>query len=129
MSKTESELAADRLQIADRSFRSRLFIGTAGYPNQKLMLNALAASGAEMATVSIRRISLAGEDESLVSMLAGRVQLLPNTAGCHTAKDAVLTAELAREALGRLRVVARRTVVGSEQVERRLDCAAELART
>src|SRR5260370_765593 len=100
MSKTESELAADRLQIADRSFRSRLFIGTAGYPNQKLMLNALAASGAEMATVSIRRISLAGEDESLVSMLAGRVQLLPNTAGCHTAKDAVLTAELAREALG-----------------------------
>ena len=100
MSKTESELAADSLQIADRSFRSRLFIGTAGYPNQKLMLNALAASGAEMATVSIRRISLAGEDESLVNVLAGCVQLLPNTAGCHTAKDAVLTAELAREALG-----------------------------
>jgi thiazole synthase len=88
------------LQIADRSFLSRLFIGTAGYPNRKVMLAAVTASGAEMATASIRRISLAGEDESLVDVLGGRVQLLPNTAGCHTAKDAILTAELAREALG-----------------------------
>src|SRR5437588_1751627 len=89
----------DVLTIAGRAFRSRLFLGTAGYPNRRVLLNALAASGAELATASIRRISLAGEDESLVDLLAGRVQLLPNTAGCQTATDAVLTAELARDAL------------------------------
>jgi thiazole synthase len=100
MSDIITETPFDALRIADRSFRSRLFLGTAGYPNQKIMLEALAASGAEMATVSIRRISLAGEEESLLNVLGDRVQLLPNTAGCHTAKDAVLTAELAREALG-----------------------------
>lgn len=90
----------DALTIAGRAFRSRLFLGTAGYPNRKIMLDAVAASGAEMVTASIRRISLAGEDESLVGLLAGRAHFLPNTAGCQTAKDAVLTAELAREALG-----------------------------
>jgi len=89
----------DVLTIAGRAFRSRLFLGTAGYPNRQVLLDALAASGAELATASIRRISLAGEEESLVDLLKGRVQLLPNTAGCQTAKDAVLTAELAREAL------------------------------
>jgi len=90
---------SDVLKIADRAFNSRLFIGTAGYPNQKMMLDAVAASGAEMATASIRRISLAGEEETLIDLLAGRVHFLPNTAGCQTAKDAILTAELAREAL------------------------------
>ena len=89
----------EALKIADKTFKSRLFLGTAGYPNRQVMLNALAASGAAMATASIRRISLAGEEESLVDLLAGRVHLLPNTAGCQTAKDAILTAELAREAL------------------------------
>jgi thiazole synthase len=91
---------ADTLTIADRTFKSRLFLGTAGYPNQQLMLEALTASGTEMATASIRRISLAREEETLVDLLTGRVHFLPNTAGCQTAKDAVLTAELAREALG-----------------------------
>jgi thiazole synthase len=100
MSDIAAEIPSDTLRIADRSFRSRLFLGTAGYPNQKIMLEALAASGTEMATVSIRRISLAGEEESLLAVLGDHVQLLPNTAGCHTAKDAMLTAELAREALG-----------------------------
>ena len=91
---------SDPLVIAGREFRSRLFLGTAGYPNQKIMLDAVAASGTEMVTASIRRISLAGEEESLTDVLAGRAHFLPNTAGCQTAKDAVLTAELAREALG-----------------------------
>jgi thiazole synthase len=63
------------------------------------MLNAIEASGAEMVTVSIRRISLDGYAESLVDLLGGRYQLLPNTAGCATVRDAVLTAQLAREAL------------------------------
>ncbi len=90
---------SDPLVIAGQQFSSRLFLGSAGYPNRKIMLDAVAASGSEMVTASIRRISLAGDDESLIDLLAGRVRFLPNTAGCQTAKDAVLTAELAREAL------------------------------
>jgi thiazole synthase len=91
---------SDPLVIAGHEFGSRLFLGTAGYPNRKVMLDSIATSGAEMVTASIRRISLAGDDESLIDLLAGRVKrFLPNTAGCQTAKDAVLTAELAREAL------------------------------
>jgi thiazole synthase len=90
---------SDPLIIAGREFGSRLFLGTAGYPNRKLMLDAVAASGTEMVTASIRRISLAGEEESLVDLIPEHIHFLPNTAGCQTAKDAVLTAELAREAL------------------------------
>src|SRR5215472_15487401 len=90
---------SDPLIIAGHEFSSRLFLGTAGYPNRKVMLDAVAASGTEMVTASVRRISLAGDEESLVDLLAGRVHFLPNTAGCQTAKDAVLTAKLAREAL------------------------------
>jgi thiazole synthase len=89
----------DPLVIAGREFRSRLFLGTAGYPNRQVMLDAVAASATEMVTASIRRISLAGDDESLVEVLAGRAHFLPNTAGCQTARDAIVTAELAREAL------------------------------
>jgi thiazole synthase len=90
---------SDPLMIAGREFKSRLFLGTAGYPNRQVMLDAIAASGTEMVTASIRRISLAGDDESLLNLIPKSIQFLPNTAGCQTAKDAVLTAELAREAL------------------------------
>ena len=89
----------DPLIIAGTTLSSRLFVGTAGYPNQQVLLDCLEASGAEMVTVSIRRISLEGYAESLVDLLGGRYRLLPNTAGCVTARDAILTAELAREAL------------------------------
>jgi thiazole synthase len=92
--------ADDALVIAGRSFRSRLFLGTAGYPNRQVMLDALAAGGAEIVTASIRRISLDSYAESLVDLLGGKYHLLPNTAGCATARDAVLTAKLAREAIG-----------------------------
>src|SRR5205823_4559590 len=71
----------------------------ARYPNQQVMLEALEASGTELVTMSIRRISLEGYAESLVDLLGGRYRLLPNTSGCVTARDAILTAELAREAL------------------------------
>src|SRR3546814_20024889 len=64
------------------------------------MLDAIEASGAEVVTVSIRRVSLEGYAESLVELLGKRWRLLPNTAGCMTRRDAVLTAQLAREALG-----------------------------
>ena len=89
----------DPLQIAGKTFQSRLFLGSAGYPNQQVFLDAFAASGAEILTVSIRRADLRGHGESLLDLIAGRAWLLPNTAGCATVKDAVLTAQLAREAL------------------------------
>ena len=90
---------ADSLVIAGELIASRLFIGTAGYPNQETMLSAIEASGAEIVTMSIRRVSLEGYAESLIDLLGGRFRLLPNTAGCVTVKDAILTAQLAREAV------------------------------
>jgi thiazole synthase len=89
----------DPLVIAGVSFSSRLIAGTARYPNNQVLLEALEASGAEIVTASIRRISLEGYAESLVDLLGDRYRLLPNTSGCVTARDAILTAELAREAL------------------------------
>jgi len=117
------------LSIAGERFGSALMVGTAGYPNRQVMLDALAASGAEIATVSIRRLDLAGPSESLIDLLAGRYRLLPNTAGCATARDAVLTAELAREALGtswvKLEVVGDRETLYPD-VEQLLKAASDL---
>src|SRR4030088_2568245 len=90
---------SDPLIIAGRELRSRLLLGTAGYPNSKLMLDSIAASGTAMVTAPIRGISLGGDDESLVDLIPEHIHFLPNTAGCQTAKAAVLPAELAREAL------------------------------
>jgi thiazole synthase len=89
----------DPLVIADRSFPSRLLMGSGGYPNQQVLLDALAAAKPAMVTVAIRRISLEPYAESLVDLLDETYPLLPNTAGCATVKDAVFTAQLAREAL------------------------------
>ncbi len=89
----------DLLTIADKAFESRLLIGSATYPNNQIMLDAIRASGAEIVTVAIRRISLQGGAETVIDLLGGDFHILPNTAGCFTARDAVLTAQLAREAL------------------------------
>jgi thiazole synthase len=91
--------AADPLVIAGRSFPSRLLMGSGGYPNQQVLLDALAAAEPALVTVAIRRISLEAYAESLVDLLDERFSLLPNTAGCATVRDAILTAELGREAL------------------------------
>ena len=97
----ETQVANDnKLTIAGKSFESRLMIGTSRYPNQQMMLDALKASGADIVTVAVRRVSLESGGEGLFEVLGDDYHLLPNTAGCYTAKDAVLTAELAREALG-----------------------------
>jgi thiazole synthase len=94
----------DTLTIAGRTFRSRLLVGTGGFPSLELLSAAIAASGSELVTVALRRIDPAGKlaaRGSLIDVLGETgVQLLPNTAGCHTARDAVLTARLAREAFG-----------------------------
>ena len=90
-----------KLEIAGRKFSSRLIVGTSRYPDPKTMLEALEASGTEMVTVAIRRLNLDDpSDESPIGLLSGKDYfILPNTAGCFTAKEAVLTAQLAREAL------------------------------
>jgi thiazole synthase len=90
---------SDALVIAGRRLGSRLLMGSGGYPNQQVMLDSLAAAEPALVTVAIRRISLEGYAESLVDLLEESYVLLPNTAGCATVRDAVLTAELAREAL------------------------------
>jgi len=89
---------ADPFSIAGATLSSRLILGTAGYPNQRIMADAVAASSAEIVTMSIRRISLDRRGSDTINLLKG-YRFLPNTAGCETARDAVLTAELAREAL------------------------------
>lgn len=91
----------DPLKIGQKTFQSRLILGSARYPNPGTMLEALRASGTEMVTVAIRRVNLKDTSgESLLQLLRGeKYFILPNTAGCFTAKEAVLTAHLAREAL------------------------------
>src|ERR1700741_723438 len=89
----------DPLLIAGTAFSSRLFVGTAGYPNQQVLLACIVPSAAEIVTVSIRRISLEGYAESLVDLLGAPFRLLPTPAASPTVRDAVLPAELAREAL------------------------------
>jgi thiazole synthase len=90
--------AADALTIAGRMLRSRLVLGTGRFPSLAVMAEAIAASGSELVTVALRRVDPQARG-SLIDVLAhAGVQLLPNTAGCHTARDAVLTAQLAREA-------------------------------
>jgi thiazole synthase len=91
----------DPLIIAGTTLSSRLFVGTAGYPNQQVLLDCLEASAAEIVTVSIRRISLEGYAESLVDLLGGRYRLLPNTAGCATVRAG---ARGARDQLGKARI-------------------------
>ena len=90
--------AEDSLAIAGRTLRSRLLLGTGGFTSLALLSDAIAASGCELVTVALRRVD-PGARGSLIDVLAdAHVKLLPNTAGCHTARDAVLTARLAREA-------------------------------
>jgi len=91
----------DRWSLAGRTLGSRLILGSARYPTRKTLLDALQASGTEIVTVAIRRVGLESGEGNLYDALRGRgYELLPNTAGCFTARDAVLTANLAREALG-----------------------------
>lgn len=89
----------DRLTIGDRTFTSRLIIGTGKYRSYDEMKTAHRASGAEMVTVAVRRVPLDHSAESFLDHLDPAMQILPNTAGCYTAEEAIRTARLAREAL------------------------------
>jgi thiazole synthase len=91
---------ADPFHIAGRTFTSRLVVGTGKYPSPAIMQAAHEAAGTEMVTVAVRRVDLRARGEaSLLSWIdRDRIFLLPNTAGCYTAEDAVRTARLAQEA-------------------------------
>ena len=91
----------DVLELGTYRFGSRLFAGTGKFSSPEVMRDALKASGTEMVTVAIRRVDLADRSgSSILGVLAdGGYKLLPNTAGCYNAKDAILTAQLGREAL------------------------------
>jgi thiazole synthase len=90
---------SDALVIAGRTFASRLIIGTGKYPSHPIMRAAHEASGAEMATVAVRRVDITRKTESLLDYIdQSRIFLLPNTAACYTADDAIRTARLGREA-------------------------------
>src|SRR5271154_5085879 len=90
---------SDVLHIADRQFHSRLFVGTGKYRSNHEMARCHAASGAEVVTVAVRRVNLTDKSkESLVDFIdRSKLFILPNTAGCYTADEAIRTARLARE--------------------------------
>ena len=89
----------DPLLLGGRTLQSRLLVGTGGFSSLALVSEAVAASGSEIVTVALRRVDPAARGSLLDVLRELGVQVLPNTAGCHTARDAVLTARLAREAL------------------------------
>jgi thiazole synthase len=89
----------DVFRIGDRTFNSRLIIGTGKYRSFDEMKAAHRASGAAMVTVAVRRVPLDRSSESFLDHLDPAMQILPNTAGCYTAEEAIRTARLAREAL------------------------------
>ena len=92
-------LADDPLVLGGRSFRSRLLVGTGKYSSFPVMREALERSGAEIVTVAVRRVNLDRSSESLLDYIdTSRFTILPNTAGCYTADDAIRTAFLGREA-------------------------------
>ncbi|MGW6502487.1 thiazole synthase [Nonomuraea angiospora] len=90
----------DDLIIAGENFSSRLIMGTGGAPSLEVLDQALAASGTELTTVAIRRLDPSARGSVLDVLRKRDIKVLPNTAGCFTAGEAVLTARLAREALG-----------------------------
>ena len=92
----------DKLVIAGREFESRLFLGTGKFNNNKVMAQAIAASGTQMVTVAMKRVELEDSADDLLTHITGNpgIQLLPNTSGVRNAEEAVFAAQMAREAFG-----------------------------
>ena len=89
------------LNIADKTFTSRLFLGTGKFASSALMAEAAKASGSQLVTVALKRVELSActTDDMIAPLLHQGLQLLPNTSGARTAAEAILAAELSREAL------------------------------
>ena len=91
-------LSNDTFTIAGREFHSRLFVGTGKYATFELMQECLEASGCEVVTVALRRVNLDNPEENLLNFIdPKKYTILPNTAGCYTAEDAIKVCRLARE--------------------------------
>jgi thiazole synthase len=124
-----AEVGEDPLVIAGESFRSRLILGTGGAPNLELLERALVASGTEITTVALRRVDPSAPGSLFDLLRRTGIRALPNTAGCFTARDAVRTAQLGREALEtdwvKLEVVAEERTLLPDPVEL-LDAADQL---
>lgn len=122
-------MADDPLVIAGESFTSRLVMGTGGATSLELLEGALLASGTELTTVAMRRVDPAAQGSVLDVLRRHDIRVLPNTAGCFTAAEALLTARLAREALEtnwvKLEVVADERTLLPDPVEL-LDAAEQL---
>lgn len=136
VSASSAPLAADPFELGGKLLGSRLLLGTSRYPSPAVLQAALRASGAEVVTVSVRRLSLERPDQTFLGPLLAQPEfagltLLPNTAGCYTARDAVLTAELAREALGtnwiKVEVIGDETSLLPDPVETLAACQALVA--
>jgi thiazole synthase len=128
---TPAVATSDKFEIGGRAFTSRLIIGTGKYRTFEEMKAAHRASGAEMVTVAIRRVPLDRSSESFLDHLDPSLTILPNTAGCYTAEEAIRTARLAREALGtdliKLEVIGDQTTLFPDN-EQTLAAARVLAR-
>ncbi|BDH10724.1 thiazole synthase [Streptomyces hygroscopicus] len=96
----DSAAGSDALTLAGTTFTSRLIMGTGGAPSLDVLERALLASGTELTTVAMRRLDPTVQGSVLSVLERHKIKVLPNTAGCFTAGEAVLTARLAREALG-----------------------------
>src|SRR5438046_488559 len=121
----------DQFKVAGKAFNSRLIIGTGKYRSYDEMKAAHRASGAEMVTVAVRRVPLDRSSESFLDHLDSSLQILPNTAGCYSAEEAVRTARLAREALQtewiKLEVIGDQTTLFPDN-EQTLDAARTLVK-
>src|SRR5918995_2915194 len=121
----------DQFKVAGKPFNSRLIIGTGKYRSHEEMQAAHHASGAEMVTVAVRRVPLDRKTESFLDHLDPKMVILPNTAGCYTAEEAVRTARLAREALDtdlvKLEVIGDQTTLFPDN-EQTLEAARTLVR-
>src|SRR5437764_5742137 len=94
----EADPMTEPLEIARRRIESRLILGTGGFVNHEVLARSLKESGAQMCTVALRRLDPASRGSILDVLDDTGVEVLPNTAGCFTARDAIITAQLAREA-------------------------------
>ncbi|SNR67765.1 thiazole synthase [Blastococcus mobilis] len=125
----EREEATDPLVIAGETFTSRLLLGTGGVPSLEALERAVVASGSQLVTVALRRVEASTSGALLEVLDRCGVRLLPNTAGCRTAREALLTAQLAREAFDtswvKLEVIGDETTLLPDAVEL-LDAAEHL---
>jgi thiazole synthase len=112
---------AGSFTVAGETFGSRLLLGTGGIPSLEVLEQAVVASGTELVTVALRRVEASSSSTLLEVLERCGVRLLPNTAGCRTAREAVLAAQLAREAFGtswvKLEVIGDETTLLPDAVE------------